>query len=75
MVLFAFQSSNHALYCHIQALQFALQVLNELNIMNSKVKYSRLPSDGNSHTFSFVGDSENLEHTAFRGDELERSVL
>jgi hypothetical protein len=49
--------------------------LNELNIMNSKVKYSRLPSDGNSHTFSFVGDSENLEHTAFRGDELERSVL
>jgi hypothetical protein len=52
-VLFFFQFSNCALFCHVQALQFALQALSELSIMNSKVKYSRLPSDGDSHTFSF----------------------
>lgn len=70
-VLLSFQFSNCALYCHVQALQFALQALSELNLMISKVKYSRLGSDDDSHTFSLVGNSENLELTAFRGINLK----
>ena len=49
-ILLSFQFSSCALYCHVQALQFALQALSELNLMISKVKYSRLPSDDDSHT-------------------------